>query len=55
MKAIMIMCDAYPGKVLDMMDGHDMWEDTMRIINTDHGPLLGELWRGDKNYSTPLS
>ncbi len=21
MKAIMIMCDAYPGKVLDMMDG----------------------------------
>lgn len=36
------MCDAYLGKVLDMMDRYDMWKDTMLIVNTDHGYLLGE-------------
>lgn len=41
-KALVSMCDAYLGKVLDMMDEFDMWEDTMLIVNTDHGFLLGE-------------
>ncbi|MEI4274009.1 sulfatase/phosphatase domain-containing protein, partial [Klenkia sp. LSe6-5] len=36
------MCDASLGRLLDFMDGHDMWADTMLIINTDHGFLLGE-------------
>jgi arylsulfatase A-like enzyme len=36
------MCDAYLGKVLDLMDEYGLWEDTMLIINTDHGFLLGE-------------
>ncbi len=44
--ALLSMCDEYLGKVLDYMDEHDMWKDTMLIINTDHGYLLGEhdLW-----------
>jgi len=41
-KALMSMCDKNLGKVLDMMDKYNMWEDTMLIINTDHGYLLGE-------------
>lgn len=41
-KALVTMCDAYLGKVLDFMDEHDMWKDTMLIVNTDHGLLLGE-------------
>ena len=40
--ALVAMCDDYLGKILDFMDAHDMWEDTMLIVNTDHGFLLGE-------------
>jgi len=43
--ALLSMCDAYLGKVLDVMDKYDLWKDTMLIINTDHGFLLGEhMW-----------
>ena len=38
--ALMTMCDYYLGKVLDKMDEHNLWEDTMLIVNTDHGFLL---------------
>ncbi|MDR0759120.1 MAG: sulfatase [Treponema sp.] len=40
--ALLSMCDHYMGKVLDKMDELDMWKDTMLIVNTDHGFLLGE-------------
>ncbi len=40
--ALVSMCDAYLGKVLDIMDELNLWEDTMLIVNTDHGFLLGE-------------
>jgi arylsulfatase A-like enzyme len=40
--ALLSMCDAYLGKVLDKMDELDLWQDTMLIVNTDHGFLLGE-------------
>jgi len=40
--ALISMCDAYLGRVLDVMDRYDMWQDTMLIVNTDHGFLLGE-------------
>jgi arylsulfatase A-like enzyme len=40
--ALVSMCDKYLGKVLDMMDEFDLWKDTMLIVNTDHGYLLGE-------------
>lgn len=40
--ALVSKCDRYLGKVLDLMDKYDMWKDTMLIVNTDHGFLLGE-------------
>jgi arylsulfatase A-like enzyme len=40
--ALMTMCDHYLGKVLDAMDTYQLWDDTMLIVNTDHGFLLGE-------------
>jgi arylsulfatase A-like enzyme len=40
--ALVSMCDHYLGQVLDLMDELDLWEDTMLIVCTDHGFLLGE-------------
>lgn len=40
--ALVSMCDACLGKVLDTMDRHALWEDTLLIVCTDHGFLLGE-------------
>lgn len=43
-------CDFNLGRVLDFMDANGMWEDTMLIVNTDHGFSLGEHdWWG-KNH-----
>lgn len=45
--ALMSMCDKYLGYILDLMDKYDMWKDTMLIVNTDHGFMLGEKeWMG---------
>ena len=41
-KALLTMVDEYVGKVLDHMDHYDLWKDTLLIVNTDHGFLLGE-------------
>jgi arylsulfatase A-like enzyme len=40
--ALVTMCDAYLGRVLGLMDERNLWHDTMLIVNTDHGFLLGE-------------
>ncbi len=40
--ALVSMCDAQLGKVLDLMDELDMWDDTLLLVCTDHGFLLGE-------------
>ncbi|MCB0147515.1 MAG: sulfatase-like hydrolase/transferase, partial [Caldilineaceae bacterium] len=40
--ALLSMCDFYLGKVLDLMDELNLWDDTLLIVNTDHGFLLGE-------------
>lgn len=40
--ALLAMCDASLGRVLDAFDKYSLWEDTMLIVNTDHGLLLGE-------------
>jgi arylsulfatase A-like enzyme len=40
--ALLEKCDNYLGKVLDKMDEYDLWKDTMLILCTDHGFLLGE-------------
>jgi arylsulfatase A-like enzyme len=39
--ALLTFCDAQLGRVLDMFDKHNMWEDTMLIVNTDHGAVSG--------------
>ncbi|MEG1887148.1 MAG: sulfatase-like hydrolase/transferase, partial [Oscillospiraceae bacterium] len=40
--ALLSMCDAYLGKILDYMDENNMLEDTLLVVNTDQGFLLGE-------------
>lgn len=60
--ALLTMCDQSLGRVMDTMDKYNMWEDTMLIVCTDHGLLLGEHnWWGknvqpwyDENIHTPL-
>jgi arylsulfatase A-like enzyme len=61
--SLLSMCDYYLGTVLDMFDKYDMWKDTLLIVNTDHGFLIGEHdWWGkssampayDEMVHTPL-
>jgi arylsulfatase A-like enzyme len=40
--ALVSMCDRSLGRVLDAMDEKGLWDDTMLVVNTDHGFLLGE-------------
>ncbi|MFU8925705.1 sulfatase [Acinetobacter puyangensis] len=40
--ALVSMCDKSLGRVLDKMDQYNLWKDTLLIVNTDHGFLLGE-------------
>jgi len=40
--ALVSMCDHSLGRVLDAMDKHNLWDDTMLIVTTDHGFMLGE-------------
>ena len=40
--ALLKMCDRNLGRVLDEMDAHDLWKDTMLIVNTDHGLMIGD-------------
>ena len=44
--SLLSMCDARLGDVLDEMDRLEMWDDTMLMVWTDHGFLLGEhdMW-----------
>jgi arylsulfatase A-like enzyme len=49
--ALVSQCDDSLGRVLDAMDEHGLWDDTLLIVCTDHGFLLGEQgWWGK---STP--
>lgn len=48
--ALITMCDYHLGRILDFMDKNSMWKDTMLIVNTDHGFLLGERGFMGKNY-----
>jgi arylsulfatase A-like enzyme len=40
--AVVSLCDALLGRLLDEFDAHDMWKDTALVVTTDHGFLLGE-------------
>lgn len=49
-KALLSMTDRHIGRILDVLDKHDMWKDTMVILTTDHGFMLGEHGYLAKNY-----
>jgi arylsulfatase A-like enzyme len=40
--ALVSACDQSLGLILDAMDRHGLWQDTLLIVTTDHGFLLGE-------------
>ncbi len=40
--ALVSFCDEQLGRLLDTMDALDLWRDTLLIVCTDHGLLLGE-------------
>ncbi|MEX0654546.1 MAG: sulfatase [Phycisphaeraceae bacterium] len=48
--ALVSKCDASLGDVLDRMDRHNLWDDTLLIVWTDHGFLLGEHNCWAKNW-----
>jgi arylsulfatase A-like enzyme len=60
--ALLRFCDESLARVLGAMDEHDLWDDTLLIVCTDHGLLLGERgWWGknvqpwyDENIHVPL-
>lgn len=47
--ALVSLCDSQLGRVLDAMDRHDLWKDTMLVVWTDHGFLFGEHGRWAKS------
>ena len=43
----MTMMDTWLGRVFDQLDRHNLWDETMVIVTTDHGHYLGEHdWSG---------
>ena len=40
--SLITFCDQQLGRVLDAFDKYNLWEDTMLLVNTDHGLLMGE-------------
>ena len=44
--ALLTQCDHYLGTVIEAMDRYQLWSDTLLIVMTDHGFLLGghEWW-----------
>lgn len=54
-KALLTMTDEYLGGILDVLDKHDMWKDTMVIFTTDHGFHMGEHGYMAKNYMAPYN
>ncbi len=48
--ALLSKCDESLGRVLDAFDKHDLWKDTMLVVCTDHGFMLGEHQMLAKNW-----
>lgn len=48
-RALVAMCDYNLGRILDLMDKYSLWDDTLLIVGTDHGFLLGEHGYWGKN------
>jgi len=48
--ATLTMMDAWLGTLMDELDAQNAWDDTLVILTTDHGYLLGEHGFMAKNY-----
>lgn len=48
--ALLTKCDHSLGLILDAMDENNLWEDTMLVVWTDHGFMLGEHGCWAKNW-----
>ena len=48
--ALLTMIDKWFGKLLDVLDENEMWEDTLIVLTTDHGHMLGEHGFTGKNF-----
>jgi arylsulfatase A-like enzyme len=48
------MVDDYFGRLLDVLDDRDLWEETTVVVSTDHGHYLGEHGWVGKPTSAPL-
>lgn len=48
--ATLTMADRGLGRLLDEIDRQNIWEDTLIILTTDHGHMLGEHGFTGKNY-----
>lgn len=48
--ALLTMTDQWFGKVLDVIDRQQLWDDTLMILTADHGYMLGEHGFMAKNY-----
>jgi arylsulfatase A-like enzyme len=48
--ATLTMTDRWIGKILDICDKRNLWEDTLIVFTTDHGYMLGEHGFMAKNY-----
>ena len=44
------MTDKWLGRLFDKLDAHGLWEDTLVILTSDHGHMLGEHALLGKNY-----
>lgn len=40
--ALVLMCDAHLGRLLEYFDDKNMWDDTAIVLTTDHGFMLSE-------------
>ncbi|PTX97498.1 sulfatase [Verrucomicrobia bacterium LW23] len=49
--SLLSACDSRMGQILDLFDELDMWKDTMLIVWTDHGFLLGEQGKWAKCWT----
>jgi arylsulfatase A-like enzyme len=48
--ALLTMTDRWFGKVLDIIDRQQLWDDTLMVLTADHGYMLGEHGFMAKNY-----
>jgi arylsulfatase A-like enzyme len=48
------MTDRWFGRVLDVIDDHELWDDLMMIVTSDHGYYLGEHGWSGKPFEAPI-